>query len=194
MGAISETLRQDLTQPEFSEGYAESFQDAYVATQIKVLREQNEWTQAELAEVLNTTQTAVSRIENVNYSAWNISTLKKLARAFRVRLKVSFESYGSLINDVENFSRENLKRAPREKDPELAIGIQDVASAATKLFVDIGQFKARKQDEPVPVTAYASASVTPGNSTQGGAMSEVPKIPPSSVGANMATKMPLWKS
>lgn len=120
MGAISETLRHDLSQPEFSEGYAESFQDTLVATQIKVLREDNHWTQADLAAKLGTTQTAISRIENVNYSAWNISTLKKLARAFRVRLKVSFETYGSLIRDVEGFSRESLRRAPREEDPELS--------------------------------------------------------------------------
>jgi transcriptional regulator with XRE-family HTH domain len=119
MGAISEALRHDLRQPEFSEGYAESFQDALVATQIKVLREDNNWTQADLAEKIGTTQTAVSRIESANYSAWNISTLKKLARAFRVRLKVSFETYGSLIHDVESFSRESLRRAPREEDPEL---------------------------------------------------------------------------
>lgn len=119
MGAIDETLRHDLRQPEFSEGYAESFQDALVATQIRVLREENHWTQADLAARIGTTQTAVSRIENVNYSAWNISTLKKLARAYRVRLKVSFETYGSLIRDVENFSRESLRRTPREIDPEL---------------------------------------------------------------------------
>jgi transcriptional regulator with XRE-family HTH domain len=122
MGAISEALRHDLSQPEFSEGYAESFQDALVATQIKVLREDNRWTQADLAEKIGTTQTAISRIESVNYSAWNISTLKKLARAFRVRLKVSFETYGSLIQDVEGFSRESLRRIPREEDPELSAG------------------------------------------------------------------------
>jgi transcriptional regulator with XRE-family HTH domain len=122
MGAIGEALRHDLSQSEFSEGYAESFQDALVATQIKVLREDNRWTQADLAEKIGTTQTAISRIESVNYSAWNISTLKKLARAFRVRLKVSFETYGSLIQDVEGFSRESLRRIPREEDPELNAG------------------------------------------------------------------------
>jgi transcriptional regulator with XRE-family HTH domain len=119
MDAINDLLRSDLRQPELSEGYAESFQDAYIATQIKVLREQNNWTQADLAERLDTTQTAISRIENVNYSAWNIRTLKKLARAFRLRLKVSFETYGSLIPEIEEFSRDQLKRSPREEDPEL---------------------------------------------------------------------------
>lgn len=133
MVAISESLRQDLRQPEFSEGYAESFQDAYVATQIKVLREQNKWTQADLAKELGTTQTVISRIENVNYSAWNISTLKKLARAFRVRLKVSFETYGSLVHDVENFSREGLQRLPRERDPELYGPVSEEAADLAKL-------------------------------------------------------------
>jgi HTH-type transcriptional regulator / antitoxin HipB len=129
-GAIAEHLRRDLARPEFSEGYAESFQDAYIATQIKVLREQHQLTQAKLAERLNTTQTVISRIENVNYAAWSTSTLKKLARVFRVRVRVSFETYGSLIHDMENFSRESLQRAPREADPELLGSV-----SAGRLFV-----------------------------------------------------------
>jgi transcriptional regulator with XRE-family HTH domain len=119
MADIADTLRGELRQEEFSEGYAESFLDAYIATQIKVLREQNELTQSQLAERLETTQTAISRIESVNYSGWNISTLKRLARAFNVRLKVSFETYGSLIRDVKEFNRDSLRRTPRSKDPEL---------------------------------------------------------------------------
>lgn len=97
------SLRQDLRQTEFSEGYAESFLDAWIATQIKVLREQEQLTQAQLAERIGTQQTVISRYENVNYSAWSITTLKRLARAFRVRLRVSFETYGSLIEEFSNF-------------------------------------------------------------------------------------------
>ena len=119
MSAIADALRRELRDPEYSEGYAESFLNAFVATQIKVLREQNGWRQSDLASILGTTQTGISRVENVNYSAWSIGTLKKLARAFRVRLKVSFETYGSLIEDVEQFGRESLQRVPREADPVL---------------------------------------------------------------------------
>ena len=119
MADISETLRLDLRNPEFSEGYAESFLDTFVATQIKVLREQLGLTQAQLAEKLGTKQTVVSRIESAGYAAWNIGTLKKLARVFRVRLHVSFETYGSLIGEMERFSRQTLERSPREKDPAL---------------------------------------------------------------------------
>ena len=119
MADMSETLKHELRDEEYSEGYAESFLDAYIATQIKVLREQRELTQVGLASLLGTQQTVVSRIENVNYSSWNINTLKKIARALKVRLKVSFETYGSLIGEVTSFSRESLQRAPRDSDPVL---------------------------------------------------------------------------
>jgi len=116
MSDIVEHLREELKDPEYSEGYSESFLDSYIATQIKVLREQAGLSQKALADLLGTRQGVVSRIENVNYSKWNVSTLKKLARAFRIRLKVSFETYGSLLSEVSTFSRESLQREPREKD------------------------------------------------------------------------------
>jgi transcriptional regulator with XRE-family HTH domain len=119
MNATAEALREEFKDSEYSESYAESFLDSYLATQIKVLREQNGWTQEILADRIGTKQGAISRIEDVNYSKWNVSTLKKLGRAFRVRVKVSFETYGSLIGEVQTFSRENLQRTPREKDPVL---------------------------------------------------------------------------
>src|SRR6266404_6331677 len=153
MGAISETLRVELRQPEFSEGYAESFQDAYLATQIKVLREQNGWTQAKLAKEMDTTQTAISRIENVNYSSHNIRTLKRAARAFRLRLRVSFETYGSLVDDMDKFSRENLQRLPREKDPELT-GAVPQEDAATQQEV------LREVKEPNEAAEYSRQRIT----------------------------------
>jgi|SRR5579872_1405440 len=119
MSDISDSLRRELRDAEYSEGYSESFLNSYIATQIKVIREQRGMKQVDLAREMGTTQTAVSRIENVNYSAWNIRTLKKLARAFRVRLRVSFETYGTLPDEVERFGRDGLQRAAREDDPDL---------------------------------------------------------------------------
>jgi transcriptional regulator with XRE-family HTH domain len=177
MGAIHETLRRDLLQPEFSEGYAESFQDALVATQIKVLREQNHWTQSDLAAAIGTTQTAISRIENVNYSSWSISTLKKLARAFRVRLKVSFETYGSLIRDVENFNRESLQRTPREFDPELMraepspVTLIDIpgrlgAKSANNVVAFPSAVQTGNRTGPGRPSAQEKGLITGGNSTE----------------------------
>jgi len=121
MAGITEALRCDLSapSPEFAEGYAESFLNTYIAAQIKTIRQQRKMTQGDLAAALGTTQTVISRIENVNYAGWNIGTLKKLARAFDVRLQVSFEEYGTLPEEVETFSRERLMRAKRTDDPRL---------------------------------------------------------------------------
>lgn len=119
MADIAKTLAVELRDREFSEGYSESFLDTYVSTQIKVLREQRRMTQKQLAEALGTSQTVVSRIEGAGYSSWSIKTLKKLARAFDVRLQISFETVGSLIDEVSGVNRKALQRAKRSEDPRL---------------------------------------------------------------------------
>jgi transcriptional regulator with XRE-family HTH domain len=74
-------------------------------------------TQGELAERLGTQQPGIARLENVNYSAWKVETLRKLARALNVRLKITFEEWGTLPSEIENFRKDALKRAPFLKDP-----------------------------------------------------------------------------
>ena len=130
MGVIADELREELTQPEFSEGYAESFLNSYIATQIRVIRQHRQMTQAKLAEAISTKQTVVSRIEDVNYSSWTMSTLKRLAHAFELRLKVSFEEYGTLPEEVESFSASKLVRAPRSEDPNLVYAPVKLSSGA----------------------------------------------------------------
>jgi hypothetical protein len=46
-----------------------------------------------------------------------VETLRKLARALGVRLRISFEEFGTLPDEFESFRRENLLRAPFEHDP-----------------------------------------------------------------------------
>ncbi len=144
MNNIENSLRSQLRDPEYSEGYAESFLNSYIATQIKVIREQREMTQAELGECIGTTQAGVSRYENVNYSSWSIKTLIKLARAFDVRLKVSFEPYGTLPEEVVRFNRHSLERVKREDDPNLQDQPDRIGEylSGKSLLVDIGAWKA----------------------------------------------------
>jgi len=102
---------------EYRESYAEDFLNTSIATQLRVLREQRELTQAELAEAVGTKQTAISRIENVNNTARNIGTLLQIAFNFGCRLKVSFETFGTLIDESLQFSRANLQRPDFAADP-----------------------------------------------------------------------------
>jgi transcriptional regulator with XRE-family HTH domain len=166
MSAIIDRLRDELKDPEYSEGYAESFLDSYIATQIKVLREQAGLSQQGLAQLLGTGQGVISRIENVNYSKWNVSTLKKLARAFRVRLKISFETYGSLLADVGSFSRDALQRQPRELDPLLHTAVPIVP-----IRPHVSMHRRRRQQTPqlhrmASPTAFTGANRVMGISAQ----------------------------
>ena len=113
--SLEDELRQE--DEEYRYAYAEDFLNTSVATQIRVLRDQRGLTQEELAQKIGTKQAGVSRLENVNYSAWKTETLRKIARALKVRLKITFETFGSLLDEAEAFSRENLERPSFDDDP-----------------------------------------------------------------------------
>ena len=117
MSELINELRQNFTDEEFRNSYAESFMNSYVAAQIKVLREEYHLTQDQLGEKIGTPQPGIARFENVNYSSWKVETLRKLARALNVWLKISFEEFGTLPSHVDNFSKRALIRAPFERDP-----------------------------------------------------------------------------
>jgi transcriptional regulator with XRE-family HTH domain len=102
---------------EYREDYADEFLNTFVATQIHVIREQRGMTQEEFAIAIGTKQAGVSRIENVNYSSWNVKTLKKVARALGCRLHISFETYGSLLEEGAAFTPKALQRPSFEDDP-----------------------------------------------------------------------------
>jgi transcriptional regulator with XRE-family HTH domain len=114
---LTEDLRSNFADEEYRYGYVESFLDTYIAAQIHALREQRKLEQANVAQLMGTKQSAISRLENVNYSAWTVSTLKRLARVFAVRLKISFEEFSTLPADIEHFNTANLRRRPFHQDP-----------------------------------------------------------------------------
>lgn len=117
MSGSAESLKHELDDPEYRAAYAESFLDLWIATQIRVLREQRGLSQAALAEKAGMKQTAISRLEDINHSAWTVSTLKRLARAFGLYLSVKFEPFGQLLEDAEHAGRPDLERPSFDDDP-----------------------------------------------------------------------------
>lgn len=101
---------------EFANAYADEFLNMRIATQLKTLREQRHYTQKYLAELAGMKQERISVLENVNYSSWSINTLRKLAAALGVTLRVSFETFGSCLADMKTFSRESLERQSRAEE------------------------------------------------------------------------------
>lgn len=117
MSELAEKLREEfLKDKEYAHAYMEEFENSYIATQIKVLREQNGFTQNELAELAEMKQERISVLENVNYSSWSVNTLRKLARAFDLVLHVSFENFGDEIINITSLDRDKLSRTSRKVD------------------------------------------------------------------------------
>jgi transcriptional regulator with XRE-family HTH domain len=116
MNEYQATLKREMLDEEYRYAYAEDFLNTFIATQIRVLREQRGLTQHELGNSIGTTQEGISRLENVNYSAWKTETLRKLARGLKVRLKVTFEDFTTLVKDANQFSKDNLKRVSFDED------------------------------------------------------------------------------
>lgn len=105
---------------EYRHAYADEFLDVSIATQIKILRQQRKWGQKHLAKLVGMEQPRISVMENVNYSSWSINTLRKLAKAFDLTLRVSFESFGDRIKEIEQFNRKALERPSFKDDPVFA--------------------------------------------------------------------------
>lgn len=144
---IKSKLRSRFNDAEYAHAYMETFFNAAIATQIKVLREQRGLTQGELAELTSMKQERISVLENVDYGTWNVKTLRRLAEAFDVVLKVSFETFGHAIEEVSAFSRETLQRSPRVEDlrassstgSSTASIATDADSASSSRFVAPGE-------------------------------------------------------
>lgn len=137
-------LIKALQDEEYRYAYDEEFANSRMATQIKVIREQREgMTQAKVAEKAGMKQSRISALENVDYSAWSISTLRRLAKALGVRLAFKFESWGELLSEVESFSRDALQRPDFENDPAFVPSTAKVPKALqtfAKLSIDQPQF------------------------------------------------------
>lgn len=114
---IKERLLKKFHSIKYRHAYVDEFTDAYIATQIKVLREQRELSQTALGELAGMKQSQISELEDVNNRSWKVRTLKKLAKAFDLVLVVRFEQFGRVLPDIGKLDRERLERAGFKDDP-----------------------------------------------------------------------------
>ena len=124
MDQVYERLSHDLKDPEYRRLYAENLLNASVAAQIKTIREQRKWTQSQLAKEAKMQQSTISEMEDPDYSSWTLRTLRRLAKAFDVRLKVTFEEYGTLLPELDSLTTKALQRRPFSSDPVFAATVQ----------------------------------------------------------------------
>ncbi len=83
-------LCEDLKDPEFRAHYEEERQALKLAMKIAKLREKKGLSQQQLAELMGTSQQAISRIESGEYEGFTLKTLEKIAEATGTRVKIEF--------------------------------------------------------------------------------------------------------
>jgi transcriptional regulator with XRE-family HTH domain len=105
---LVERLKETLKNEDARYAYADTVVNSLVSAQIRALREDRGLSQEELADLVGTQQSGISRLEKPDYSMWKIETLRRLARAFGVRLRISFDGFGTLPPDIGGFTREKL--------------------------------------------------------------------------------------
>ena len=94
----SEVLHDPVRRHEF---FKEIVQDE-IASQIRELRKKRELKQSDIAERANMKQSAVSRIEQADYSSWTLTTLLRVAAALDARWRMILQPCEEAIKEYEN--------------------------------------------------------------------------------------------
>ena len=123
MDANKERLRQSLKNTEYREQYADSTLVSDISIQVQALRRQRGLSQEDLAKRIGSKQPKISSIEmppnGDKLPNWELATINRIAHALGTRLKVRFENYGSLVEELGTLTTESLRRPDVEDDPIL---------------------------------------------------------------------------
>ncbi len=97
--------------------------NAEVARMIYELRRETDMTQKELADLIDTTQSVVSRLEDADYDGHSLSMLNRIAKALNRRLSVQMSSknkYATQMRYVFQRVVSGLRKAKRLRIDQLA--------------------------------------------------------------------------
>ena len=113
---IREQIVARLRDKEYRDTFVSEQINTGLAFQIRGLREQRGWTQAELGEKAGMAQARISVMEDANYSRFSLNTLKRLASALDVALVVRFAPFSELVNYFVDLNADSLKAPSFDED------------------------------------------------------------------------------
>lgn len=118
--SINLRLSEKLRDREYREAFFREITQDEIAEQIRALRELRGMRQAELARITGTKQSAISRLEQAEYSGWSFPTLSKIAAALDARLRFTLEPAESAIGHYELLEKESQSSAKSVVDARTA--------------------------------------------------------------------------
>ncbi|MBV9759818.1 MAG: helix-turn-helix transcriptional regulator [Acidobacteriaceae bacterium] len=121
-----------------SKSYRESFVGAFVKRmvplQIRTLRKERGWSQAELAKEAKLTQGVISRAEDPNYGNLTVNTLVRIAAGFDCAYVGEFVPFSELASRYSNLEHEDSLRVPSFKDDRLPSSVPAVPLASRGFY------------------------------------------------------------
>lgn len=141
MNGISKLFERlsKLRNKQFRHAYTKEHIYVGIASQIRLIRKKLNISQTQLADIIGTKQSMVSRIEDPDSGSVNLKTLIKIAEALDVSLIVKFASFGKFLDEYQNISPKDLTVASYDEELEyssvLLESMQDIERYSTKTRV-----------------------------------------------------------
>lgn len=98
--SMEKTFLKLKSRPSARHAFVEAEVVTGLAHQIRAMRLQRGWTQADLAKVANTTQAAISRLEDPSYGRPSLTTLIELAKVFDTGMQVRYVSLVTMLSET----------------------------------------------------------------------------------------------
>ncbi len=167
LSTIRLNLAERLKNRAYRRRYFRSQAQLDVAQQIRALRLKRELRQIDLAKAARMKQSAVSRVEQADYSRWTFTTLLRLADALDAKVKVIFSSAEDVIAEYEQRERQVAEFATQwERDQEM-ISVRESTGQG-------GEVLLQKMETPLPRSPIISAEII--TSGQSGLREDTPRI------------------
>jgi transcriptional regulator with XRE-family HTH domain len=110
-------LEDQMKDTAFAERFRQAGDAWDVAIQLAALRKKAGLSQKELARQLKTTQQQISRLESPGYEGHSLSMLRRVARALRAEVRVTFEPVSSRPRPVTKKNARSVGREPLTGEP-----------------------------------------------------------------------------
>lgn len=123
-----EQIWQSLSDSGYRHQFVEEEINVGIAFQIRSLRNRQNLTQEQLAELLKGKQSLLSTWENPNYGKYSIATLKELAKAFDVGLLVRFVPFSTLVDWTINLTSNVIAPPSFAEEDKYNVALADSAA------------------------------------------------------------------
>ena len=165
--SIDLRIAKKLQDSEYRIAFFEEWANDEVADQIRRLRKLRKLRQIDVAKETGMLQSAISRLEQSEYSRWNFSTLLRIAQSLDARVRVIFEPSEHVIRHYELLEsvKAHTNAANVARETELQKAQANVAQDGSRnlvprreLIARVGQVKSR-QSTPFITTLRSPAGL-----------------------------------